>query len=498
MRDTLVVPGDIAHLLLRNFRQGLRLSWVDDDTIQVAAGQCYLNDYHLFQNTAALNVTFASLDAGARTVGVNYYVYATRAGIRLSASAVAPSGYTADSSRLLGYLHNGKDFNGGGADGAIFRFSVCSNDLIIPATPYRAHPDLPAGIPLPGMVKIGSLAIGIYLASREDATTSAAGTSKYPASRYGVVPWASLSGWVAMQVLRNSGLRLPTWEEWLGSVEYEPGSETPACMNGNTAYGSASDDAYLVAPGALTSALAGLGAGNLSAGVYKYKVTLVNATGETNGGTANVGTTVVNPAADGQIALTAIPTGAAGTTARKIYRTVHDGSTYKWLYTIPDNVTTTYTDNIADGSLGATEPGWNTTGAQQGTADPTCAGRTLTGTGPRTSNYAVGTPAGRSWYSPGGLADPVGNIYEWVATFFGGLKTASPGTGVAWGYSGDYAYNFLGQAYNPDTGGYTEGLPALLNVGGSWSLGSNAGVRMAYAGNSPGNASTFIGFRAAR
>ena len=35
--------------------------------------------------------------------------------------------------------------------------------------------------------------------------------------------------------------------------------------------------------------------------------------------------------------------------------------------------------------------------------------------------------AGRSWYSPGGLADAVGNDYEIVATFFGGLATSSPG-----------------------------------------------------------------------
>jgi hypothetical protein len=269
-------------------------------------------------------------------------------------------------------------------------------------------------------------------------------------------------------------------------------------MNGNTAYGSASDDAYLAPPAALTSALAGLGAGLLSNGVYKYKVTLVNALGETTGGTASAGTTIADKTTDGQIALTAIPTGAAGTTARRLYRTVHDGSTYKFLVEIAGNLTTIYTDNIADAALGANEPGWNTTGAQQGTADPTCPGRTLTGTGPRTSNWVLATPTGRSWYSPCGLADPVGNINEWVATFFGGLKTSSPGTAVAWGYSGDYAYNFQGQAYNPDTSGYTEGLPALLFVGGPWSGGAGAGVRTAGANNSPGYAYSSIGCRAVR
>jgi hypothetical protein len=36
----------------------------------------------------------------------------------------------------------------------------------------------------------------------------------------------------------------------------------------------------------------------------------------------------------------------------------------------------------------------------------------------------------------------------------------------------------------------------MLNVGGNWNNGSNAGVRTANANNSPGNANTNIGARA--
>lgn len=485
-------------------RDGLYLSWVDDDTIQVDAGACSLPNGGVVSLAAAQNVTFAALDTGARAVGKDYYVFATPHGIKLSeipqvfpATKVAPDGYTADNSRLLGYFHNGKDYAGGGADGAIFQYSVTSNDLINFAYPYRAHADLAAGVPLPGMVKVGGVALGIYQASRENATASSVGTVNYPTSRYGVVPWANISGWVAMMVAAAAGCRLPTWAEWLGAVQLNPGSTTPALVNGNTAHGSASDDAYLAPPGALTSALAGLGAGNLSAGLYKYKVTLVNATGETNGGTANAGTTVVDPGVDGQVALSAIPTGATGTTARKIYRTTAGGSTYKLLATIDDNTTTTHIDNVADASLGANEPSWNTTGAQQGTADPTQGGRTLTGTGPRTGSHGA-SGAGRSWYTPAGLADAVGNCWEWVGQFFGGLKTTSPGSNRSWGYNDDLAHNFQGQAFNPDTGGYTEGLPALLIVGGHWNDGSNAGVRAALANNSPGHSFASISFRVAR
>lgn len=54
------------------------------------------------------------------------------------------------------------------------------------------------------------------------------------------------------------------------------------------------------------------------------------------------------------VALSSIPTGPAGTTARKVYRTAAGGSTYKLLTTISNNSTTTYSDTTADASLGAT------------------------------------------------------------------------------------------------------------------------------------------------
>jgi len=87
-------------------------------------------------------------------------------------------------------------------------------------------------------------------------------------------------------------------------------------------------------------------------GDYHYKVTLVDTDGETLGGTASA---LIQPV-DQVVALTNIPLGLEGTTARKIYRTVAGGSTYKLVATISDNTTTTYNDSLADGSLGAEEP----------------------------------------------------------------------------------------------------------------------------------------------
>lgn len=113
------------------------------------------------------------------------------------------------------------------------------------------------------------------------------------------------------------------------------------------------------APGAPTVALAGLGAGNVNSGAHRYRVTFVTADGETDGGT--ISSAVTTTAGDGQVALTAIPTGGSQVTSRKIYRTAAAGTTYLLLATLSDNTTTTYADNIADASLGAAVPSTNTT-----------------------------------------------------------------------------------------------------------------------------------------
>lgn len=118
---------------------------------------------------------------------------------------------------------------------------------------------------------------------------------------------------------------------------------------------------FVTAPAtALTAALASpAAAGNVTNGAHKYKVTFVNATGETTPSSESNEITVTDNGVNGQIALTGIPTGEVGVTARKVYRTEAAGSTFKLLTTINDNTTTTFTDNVADGSLGAAAPSSN-------------------------------------------------------------------------------------------------------------------------------------------
>lgn len=116
------------------------------------------------------------------------------------------------------------------------------------------------------------------------------------------------------------------------------------------------------APGAVTAALASPAvAGSVTAGVHRYLATFVTADGETEAGAVSSAVTVADAAVNGKVSLTAIPLGGSAVTSRKLYRTAAGGSTYLLLATIADNTTTTYTDNIADASLGAGAPSANTT-----------------------------------------------------------------------------------------------------------------------------------------
>lgn len=115
------------------------------------------------------------------------------------------------------------------------------------------------------------------------------------------------------------------------------------------------------APTAVTVALAGAGAGNVDNGAHRYLATFVTADGETDAGTISNAVTVADKTTNGKVSISSIPIGGSLVTTRKLYRTVAGGSTYLLLATIADNTTTTYTDNIADSSLGAQAPTTNTT-----------------------------------------------------------------------------------------------------------------------------------------
>lgn len=106
---------------------------------------------------------------------------------------------------------------------------------------------------------------------------------------------------------------------------------------------------FPIAPAAADSAV-----GLISGTAYTWRVTFVHPTGETEGGT------VTDPSLSltlRQAVLTVVPVSPIhSVTARKVYRTASAGIQHKLVGTISDNITRTFTDNIADGSLGATVP----------------------------------------------------------------------------------------------------------------------------------------------
>jgi len=117
------------------------------------------------------------------------------------------------------------------------------------------------------------------------------------------------------------------------------------------------------APSAVTAALASpAAAGNVDNGAHRWAVVFRTADGATQLGVVSSAVTVADKTINGQVTLTSIPLGGSSVTARDLYRTAAGGSTYLLLATIADNTTTTYTDNIADASLGAGAPTTNTTG----------------------------------------------------------------------------------------------------------------------------------------
>lgn len=106
----------------------------------------------------------------------------------------------------------------------------------------------------------------------------------------------------------------------------------------------------IVAPVAAPTVAVAASAGNLGIGDYYYKVAFGDANG--NISAPSVASLVATTSGGNQqVNLSVIPTGAAGVTKRFIYRTKVGGTEYFLLATINDNVTTTYTDNIADTSL---------------------------------------------------------------------------------------------------------------------------------------------------
>lgn len=101
----------------------------------------------------------------------------------------------------------------------------------------------------------------------------------------------------------------------------------------------------------ITAPTAAAGIAGVLTGTYTYRISMVDIGGNESGGGA---TSNVVTLSSQKGALTGISTGFGGTASRNIYRTLGTDSAGPWFFVgnIPDNTTTTFTDNVADGSLG--------------------------------------------------------------------------------------------------------------------------------------------------
>ena len=112
----------------------------------------------------------------------------------------------------------------------------------------------------------------------------------------------------------------------------------------------------------VTISLVNTASGNCDNGQHSVKITFVDSEGETLPNTTSNSVTV--DASHKQITVP-LPLGPYGTTGRKIYMcTAADAITWYLAATVADNTTTTIYLSIADASLGAAAPGYNTTGSR--------------------------------------------------------------------------------------------------------------------------------------
>lgn len=88
---------------------------------------------------------------------------------------------------------------------------------------------------------------------------------------------------------------------------------------------------------------------NMGIGAYKYQYTNVSANGESRPSPASAAITTTS--GNQAVSVTGIAAGPTNTTSRKLYRTQVGGSVFNLVTTIAGNVTTTFSDTVADATI---------------------------------------------------------------------------------------------------------------------------------------------------
>jgi hypothetical protein len=223
----------------------------------------------------------------------------------------------------------------------------------------------------------------------------------------------------------------------------------------------------------------------LEIGDYKYRISYVNDSGETELSTV-ASATITTTAGNQQIDLTSIPISPTPTViARKIHRTKVGGSLYYYVATINDNTTTIYSDTTPDASLTIrTDPQGNSTA---GTIKLDGSNALVVNTVNTILGYDAGSnllPSARYNFFGGSFAgrdNEVGNNNTYLGIFSGRDATGSSNTYV--GFS-------CGVQCTVGSGntGFGESTFFSANVG---SLNTSMGRRNLYFATAANNNSTF-------
>ena len=265
----------------------------------------------------------------------------------INASSGTIGGFTIGATEMYGGIIKTAATVGAGSTGVIMDTdglrgydSVLGNTFELPTD--GGAPTFSSGIINETIYEISTNAVLRTSSTVGDGSASSAGVLINNAGIYGCKANQTLAA-ANVKILTDGTIALTCSETDAITIQY--GSDILLEHGGDIKFTS------VTAPTACTGVLAGV-AGNVDDGTHKYKITYVNATGETDLGAVSNTVTVADKTSDGQVSLTSIPTSpSSSVTSRRIYRSKAGTNNYYILTTIVNNTTTTYTDNTSDANL---------------------------------------------------------------------------------------------------------------------------------------------------